>query len=115
MPLLDHLYVQLTPRSDSILSDPSRIENVEITDLWRERNSCYALLMRELFRETPTGHYKSLKVFESGDAADRDSWELAVRFVQTLASGWKVAGDGVFVKDTKEEEEDDEQSPLSVN
>jgi hypothetical protein len=75
---------------------------VEAEDLWMERNSCYALLMRELFNIPPPGNYKYLEEFESGDAADRDAWDMAVEYVKRATDEWKVASDGVFVRDKKE-------------
>ncbi len=99
-PRLNRLYVQLVPRNE-ILQNASKMAQIEAEDLWMERNSCYALLMRELFNAPPVGNYKYLQVFESGDAADKDAWDMAVEYVKRAANGWKVAGDGVFVRDTK--------------
>jgi len=73
-PRLNRLYVQLVPRNE-ILQDSSKMKQVEAEDLWMERNSCYALLMRELFNTPPIGNYKYLQEFESGDAADKDAWD----------------------------------------
>jgi len=101
LPKLDQLYVQLVPRNE-ILQDHKKMAQVEAEDLWMERNSCYALLMRELFNSPPMQNYKYLQVFESGDAADRDAWHMAVEFVKRSGNGWKVAADGVFVKDLKD-------------
>ncbi len=97
LPKLDRLYVQIVPRTD-ILHNAGRMAQVESEDLWMERNSCYALLMRELFNSPPTGHYKYLKYFESGDAADVDAWNMAVEFVKRSGNGRSVAGEGVFEK-----------------
>jgi hypothetical protein len=97
-PRLDRLYVQLVPRND-ILQNSKKMSQVESEDLWMERNSCYALLMRELFNSPPIGNYKYLQIFESGDAADKDAWEMAVEYVKRANNGWKVAEDGVFVRD----------------
>lgn len=88
--------------------------------MWMERNGCYAALMREIFNAPPTENYKHLKVFESGDAADRDAWNMAVEYVKRAGNGWDVAGDGVFTRDPKnmvlEQTEGDEGEPslLSV-
>jgi hypothetical protein len=101
LPRLDSLYVQLVPRNN-ILDVPSKMAQVEMQDLWMERNSCYALLMRELFNAPPIQNYKYLKVFESGDAADADAWHMAVEYVKRAGNGWKVAGDGVFVRDPED-------------
>ena len=43
-----------------------------------------------------------LQVFESGDAADADTWNMAVGFVKRAGNGWKVARDGVFVRELKD-------------
>jgi hypothetical protein len=96
------------------------MQQVEAEDLWMERNSCYALLMRELFNAPPTQNYKFLQVFESGDAADTDAWHMAVEYVKRAANGWKVAQEGVFVRDPGDlapepEASDGEHSSLSVN
>lgn len=101
LPRLDSLYVQLVPRND-ILEIPSKMVQVDMADLWMERNSCYALLMRELFNAPPMNNYKYLQVFESGDAADTDAWHMAVEYVKRAGNGWKVAGDGVFVREPKD-------------
>ncbi|RFU33358.1 hypothetical protein B7463_g3012, partial [Scytalidium lignicola] len=115
LPMIDRLYVQLVPRSD-ILENPSKMVNVDSEDLWMERNTCYALLMREMFNVPPTDNYKHLKEFESGDAADRDSWHMAVEYVKRDGNGWKVAGDGVFVKNPQDikrnQEKDDPDDSL---
>ena len=120
-PRLARLYVQLVPRND-ILETPSKMTQVESEDLWMERNSCYALLMRELFNAPPTQNYKYLQIFESGDAADTDAWHMAVEYVKRAENGWKVAADGVFVRDPEDLEpepeegaEDAESSSLSVS
>jgi hypothetical protein len=119
-PRLDRLYVQLVPRNE-ILQQSSKMKQVEAEDLWMERNSCYALLMRELFNAPPLGNYKYLQEFESGDAADKDAWDMAVEYVKRGAYGWKVAREGVFVRETKDETasscppEEGEPSALSVN
>jgi hypothetical protein len=121
LPRLDSLYVQLVPRNN-ILEIPSKMVQVEMEDLWMERNSCYALLMRELFNAPPTKNYKYLQVFESGDAADTDAWNMAVEYVKRAGNGWKVAAEGVFIRDPKDLEpepeggaEAGEPSSLSVN
>jgi hypothetical protein len=78
LPRLDKFYVQLVPRN-GILDDASKMKQVEPDDLWAERNTCYASMVRQLFSspEQSLGNYKYLKVFESGDAADRDAWLMA--------------------------------------
>lgn len=118
-PRLDRLYVQLVPRND-ILDIPGKMTQVETEDLWMERNSCYALLMRELFNAPPIQNYKYLQIFESGDAADTDAWHMAVEYVKRAGNGWKVASDGVFVRDPEDlvpepEEGDDSADPSKLS
>ncbi|KAH8687181.1 hypothetical protein BGZ60DRAFT_2530 [Tricladium varicosporioides] len=76
LPRLDRLYMQIVPRNE-ILQNKDKMIQVEQEDLWMERNSCYAAVMRELFSSPPTGNFQYLEVFESGDAADRDAWLMA--------------------------------------
>ncbi|KAH7419853.1 hypothetical protein BKA64DRAFT_651724 [Cadophora sp. MPI-SDFR-AT-0126] len=97
LPRLDRLYCQLVPRNQ-ILSDPKKMIQVESEDLWMERNASYASLMRELFNSPPSNNYQHLKVFESGDAADRAAWGMAVEYVKRAGNGWMVGGDGIFVR-----------------
>ncbi|KAI2638667.1 hypothetical protein GGS26DRAFT_353697 [Hypomontagnella submonticulosa] len=104
LPRIDRLFVQLAPRpGNRILEDEEEMKHIELADLWMERNTAYSSLMRELtFAADPTGHprnWASLRVFESGDTADHEAWEMAVQFVQrSEAEGWKVEREGVFVK-----------------
>ncbi|KAH8601727.1 hypothetical protein B0O99DRAFT_588912 [Bisporella sp. PMI_857] len=116
MPRLDRLYLQFVPRND-ILEDETRMDQVEAEDPWMERNSCYALVMRELSNTPPLGNYRYLKVFESGDAADEGAWLMAIEFVKRAGAGWFVEGPGAFVRElddamlaTDPEDEDDDRS-----
>ncbi|OLN86455.1 hypothetical protein CCHL11_06338 [Colletotrichum chlorophyti] len=98
IPRLDRLFVQLVPRND-ILQDADEMRNIEISDLWMERNTAYSMLFRELFDPDPDSPWLELKTFESGDAADREAWEMAVQFVQfSGVQGWRVESEGVFVR-----------------
>jgi len=113
-PRLDRLYVQLVPRND-ILDNEEKIKQVDTNDLWMERNSCYALLMRELFHDPPTDNYQYLQIFESGDAADADAWHMAVEFVKRAGVGWEVAGDGVFTRSLEDVEAEASREPGEGN
>ncbi|OHE97269.1 F-box domain-containing protein [Colletotrichum orchidophilum] len=103
IPHLDRLFVQLVPRND-ILQDTDEMRNVDLADLWMERNTAYSMLFRELFDPDPGSPWLDLRVFESGDAADKEAWEMAVQFVQfSGVKGWKVESEGVFVREGDEE------------
>lgn len=120
LPLLDRFYVQFVPRSD-VLTDPGQMQHLEARDLWLERNSCYSLIMRELFNEPENSNFQYLTEFESGDSADEDAWQMAVEYVRRSGGGWRAARPGVFIKDPPKDTEsgntaEDEELPslLSV-
>ncbi|KAK3986750.1 hypothetical protein QBC44DRAFT_311019 [Cladorrhinum sp. PSN332] len=118
LPALDKLYVQIVPQND-ILWDPVEMDHVSPADLWMERNSCYGHIMRQIIAHDageltslpnnpstglydisnePPHNWSCLREFESGDAADEEAWELAVRWVEASGTGWRVEREGVFVK-----------------
>ncbi|KAB5525643.1 F-box domain-containing protein [Coniochaeta sp. 2T2.1] len=108
LPKIDNLYVQLVPRN-SILDDKEEMRNIQVGDLWMERNTCYSLVMRALFGAemgigfddeniNPDNGWNTLKVFESGDAADKEAWHMAVEYVRASRTPWTVMADGVLVK-----------------
>ncbi|KAK0652493.1 hypothetical protein B0T16DRAFT_454854 [Cercophora newfieldiana] len=116
LPRLERLYIQLVPQNN-ILHDPEEMRNIQRSDLWMERNTCYGLVMRNLLTnhfdfgddniseseddERPHGsesNWRHLRVFESGDAADKEAWDMAVQYVRTSGADWHVESDGVFVR-----------------
>ena len=117
LPRLDNLYLQLVPRND-ILDNKEEMSHITAQDLWMERNTCYSLVMRALFGAgvgigwedddddddddeegvEPTNGWAALKVFESGDAADKEAWDMAVEYVRLSGTSWRVVADGVLVK-----------------
>ncbi|KAI0179422.1 hypothetical protein GGR52DRAFT_305944 [Hypoxylon sp. FL1284] len=110
LPPLDRLFVQLTPRpGNGILQDRDETAHVDLADLWLERNTAYSCIVRELTTDPSAlddaghGHdhnrsWTALRVFESGDAADQEAWEMAVKFVERESEAWRVEREGVFVK-----------------
>lgn len=119
LPRLDRLFVQLVPQH-GISRNARRMTYIDTVDLWMERNACYSLLMGKLFGSPTSSNYKHLRVFESGDAADRTSWLLAANHVQQNDGGWKVVGDGILARDptaakTDVGDEEDASSNLSVD
>jgi len=110
-PRLDRFYVQLVPRND-VLTEPEKVEYLDTNDLWSERNTCYAFIMREIFSNPPAGNFFHLKEFESGDSADIDAWHMAVEYVKRAGGGWRVEKEGVFVRvEVKVGEEDSDWPP----
>lgn len=62
--------------------------------------------MPKLFDSSSSaGNWRHLQVFESGDAADRESWDMAVEYVRHFGAEWTVEREGVFVKRQPGEEE----------
>ncbi|KAK4164347.1 hypothetical protein QBC43DRAFT_210915 [Cladorrhinum sp. PSN259] len=114
LPPLDKLSVQIVPQN-YILWDPVEMDHVTPGDLWMERNSCYGHIMRRMLAKQgpepgqsnhpPTqsspahnDNWSSLREFESGDAADKEAWEIAVGYVLASDTDWRVEREGVFVK-----------------
>lgn len=120
LPQLDNLYLQLVPRND-ILDNREEMRNIQVSDLWMERNTCYSLVMRALFGaemgigwddeelDSENG-WASLKVFESGDAADKEAWDMAVEYVRMSGTAWTVVADGVLVKGSPRSDDEDAHS-----
>lgn len=64
--------------------------------------------MPKLFDSSSSaGNWRYLQVFESGDAADRESWDMAVEYVRHFGAEWRVEREGVFVKRQPGEDEHD--------
>ncbi|KAK4210920.1 F-box domain-containing protein [Rhypophila decipiens] len=115
LPRIDRLFVQIVPQ-DNTLRNPDEMRHVQPSDLWMERNSCYSLVMRQIMSGEMSGHdsdsdtdmsepdtaresnWRYLKEFESGDAADKEAWDMAVQFVCMSGTDWHVEREGVFVK-----------------
>ncbi|KAJ9144923.1 F-box domain-containing protein [Pleurostoma richardsiae] len=98
LPRVDRLFVQLVPRND-ILKDRDEMKHIDPSDLWMERNTCYSLLMRELFDNTQRGNWAYLRELESGDAADRETWHMGVQYLRVSGGrGWRVEREGVLIK-----------------
>ncbi|KAG8168911.1 hypothetical protein KVR01_001660 [Diaporthe batatas] len=107
LPRVDRLFVQLVPRND-ILKDKKEMEHLDMDDLWAERNTSYSKIMPKLFDSSSSaGNWRYLQVFESGDAADRESWDMAVEYVRHFGTEWRVESEGVFVKRQPREDETD--------
>ncbi|POS72618.1 F-box domain-containing protein [Diaporthe helianthi] len=105
LPRIDRLFVQLVPRND-ILKDKKEMEHLDMDDLWAERNTSYSKIMPKLFDSSSSaGNWRYLQVFESGDAADRESWDMAVEYVGHFSTEWRVESEGVFVKRQQGEDE----------
>lgn len=100
LPKIERLFIQLTPRpSNQVLQDKNAMRNIDMADLWMERNTAYSHLFAELTQVDPRGHWGSLKVFESGDAADQESWNMAVDFLkQNEITNWVPERDGSLIR-----------------
>jgi hypothetical protein len=140
LPRLDRLFVQLVPRNE-ILEDREEMRNIQIGDLWMERNTSYSLIMRELFESSSVvdllsidsddedgsgsdagdgqrreSNWRHLREFESGDAADKEAWDMAVQYVRMSGAPWEVEREGVFVKrQPKDDDTPEDDSPSASN
>ncbi|KAL8366377.1 hypothetical protein RB595_004920 [Gaeumannomyces hyphopodioides] len=113
LPPVDRLFVQIVPRGDDdvfgdvLASQRRRGRSVDPQDLWIERNAAYSMVIRAMMDGRRRGGWRRLLEFESGDAADREAWELAVQYVRMAGRAWRVAGDGVFCRREGYDEGDD--------
>ena len=118
LPRVDRLFVQLTPaKGSSLLDDKEEMHHIDLADLWMERNTSYSYLMRELTTQPPDvapgnpndniepgnsnnrDNWAALRVFESGDAADKEAWGMSVEYLRNSGShSWKIEREGVLVK-----------------
>ncbi|KAI1406879.1 hypothetical protein F5Y13DRAFT_176160 [Hypoxylon sp. FL1857] len=104
LPKIERLFVQLAPGpGNRLLEDEDEMKHIDPADLWMERNTAYSSLMRELtVGAALTGNarnWSSLQVFESGDAEDKEAWDMAVEFVKRSGiKGWVEEREGVLVK-----------------
>lgn len=115
LPRVDRFFVQLVPRNN-ILKDRREMEKIDPNDLWLERNTAYSKVMPKLFDgSTSSGNWRYLHEFESGDAADRESWEMAVQYVEESGAGWRVERDGVFVRKQPGEHDSDDEDPRHIS
>ncbi|CAI4215308.1 unnamed protein product [Parascedosporium putredinis] len=72
--------------------------DIDVRDLWLERNASYAALMTNLFAWTASTNWRSLRVLESGDTADKQAWDLAAHYMlRGQTKKWAIERDGVFV------------------
>ncbi|KAF3766742.1 hypothetical protein M406DRAFT_253623 [Cryphonectria parasitica EP155] len=101
LPRVERLFVQLVPRGD-LLDDRRAMAQIDMNDLWAERNMAYAEIMPMLFVRPvdSAGNWPFLLEFESGDADDRESWEMAVDYVNAREhlAEWKVERQGLFIR-----------------
>ncbi|KAI1258561.1 hypothetical protein F5Y18DRAFT_344135 [Xylariaceae sp. FL1019] len=96
VPVLDRLFLQITPDPDNYLKEDADWENIEEAELWLQRNQIYTLLVRELMADLGR---RKIRVFESGDPSDRKVWDLtSAWFLSSGLKTWKIVQEGLFVR-----------------
>ena len=121
LPRIDRLFIQLTPgKGSSLLDNKEDMHHIDLADLWMERNTSYSYLMRELTTQSPgissilsndpadnsesgnstnRNNWAALRVFESGDAADKEAWGMYVEHLRNSGfHSWKIEREGVLIK-----------------
>ncbi|CVK92461.1 uncharacterized protein FMAN_07357 [Fusarium mangiferae] len=98
-PPVEHLYVQLMPKNRDFW-ESSSLSRVNLSDLWLECDTSYALLVRQLLQTVPQPGWQKLKVFETGDTPAEGVWKMNTYDGHINGSnGWREDSEGVFVKD----------------
>ena len=100
LPRLDRLFIQLTPRvSSSMLQGEKALKQVNMADLWLERDTVYRDLTARLAKAEPRGNWRELKVFELGDSADTESWNTVMDLLEQNGNkSWAAKRRGVLVQ-----------------
>ncbi|KAI0402573.1 hypothetical protein F4802DRAFT_352181 [Xylaria palmicola] len=101
LPRIRRLFVQLSPKPGSgILENTDEMKYIDPADLWMERDMSYRNLMNHLtFTNDLHINWGLLQVFESGDTADKEVWEMAVQYLdRDGVQDWRAMREGVFVK-----------------
>lgn len=98
-PPVEHLYVQLMPKNRDFWESRS-LARVNLSDLWLECDTSYALLVRQMLEPVPQQGWQKLKVFETGDTPAEGVWRMNTYDAHINGvNGWREASEGVFVKD----------------
>ncbi|KAI0537272.1 hypothetical protein GGR58DRAFT_354506 [Xylaria digitata] len=105
LPRIDRLFVQLSPKpGNEILEDRQEMRHINPSDWWLERDESYAHLMKQLTRrDNPQTNWNLLQVFESGDAVNKETWDMLVAYLGKVRQQkqWKVERQGVFSRITQ--------------
>ncbi|KAL4725438.1 hypothetical protein ACLX1H_007587 [Fusarium chlamydosporum] len=95
-PPVEHLYVQLMPKNRDFWESRS-LARVNLSDLWLECDTSYALLVRQMLEPVPQQGWQKLKVFETGDTPAEGVWRMNTYDAHINGvNGWREASEGVF-------------------
>ncbi|KAF4339766.1 hypothetical protein FBEOM_6304 [Fusarium beomiforme] len=98
-PPVEHLYVQFMPKNRDFW-ESSSLSRVNLSDLWLECDTSYALLVRQMLEPIPQPGWQKLKVFETGDTPAEGVWKMNTYDGHINGSnGWREKCEGVFIKD----------------
>jgi hypothetical protein len=98
-PPVEHLYVQLMPKNRDFW-ESSSLARVNLSDLWLECDTSYALLVRQMLEQVPQQGWQRLRVFETGDTPAEGVWRMNTYDAHINGvNGWREESEGVFVKD----------------
>lgn len=100
-PQLEELYVQIMPRDVNVKD--FAYGGVDMEDILVERDSIYGLLFAGIFIPEPEPTWEPLRVFETGDAADKLAWAEAVETVAASSSCWEVERRGRLMRNLGKE------------
>ncbi|KAM0343141.1 hypothetical protein ACHAPU_008890 [Fusarium lateritium] len=109
-PPVEHLFVQLMPLNRDFWESNS-LSRVNLSDLWLECDTSYALLVRQMLEPIPQQGWQKLKVFETGDTPAEGVWRMNTYDGHINGvNGWREKSEGVFVKDEPESANQEEQA-----
>ncbi|KAH7261931.1 hypothetical protein BKA59DRAFT_6905 [Fusarium tricinctum] len=109
-PPVEHLFVQLMPKNRDFW-ESSSLSRVNLSDLWLECDTSYALLVRQMLEPIPQPGWQKLKVFETGDKPAEGVWRMNTYNGHINGvNGWREQSEGVFIKDEPENADQEEQA-----
>ncbi|RGP65595.1 hypothetical protein FSPOR_7223 [Fusarium sporotrichioides] len=107
-PPVEHLFVQLMPKNRDFW-ESSSLAKVNLSDLWLECDTSYALLVRQMLEPVPQQGWQRLRVFETGDTPAEGVWRMNTYDAHINGvNGWREESEGVFVKDGSQSESQEE-------
>ncbi|KAF5245702.1 hypothetical protein FAUST_1686 [Fusarium austroamericanum] len=108
-PPVEHLFVQLMPKNRDFW-ESSSLAKVNLSDLWLECDTSYALLVRQMLEPVPQQGWQRLRIFETGDKPAEGVWRMNTYDAHINGvNGWREESEGVFVKDDSSSESQEQE------
>ncbi|KAK9772160.1 hypothetical protein SCAR479_11169 [Seiridium cardinale] len=90
LPRLEKLFIQITPHAlNPILKNGELTKNIELADLWLERDAIYRDIFARLTEANRDSDWCAPRVLEVEDTADEEVWDQAIKSINKAKdNGW---------------------------